>query len=83
MNLVVLVVVGGFRQLTYCPATKSFMVQRNQLFLLNKKTSLKKKESDKHGPVFHFFSTWRIIPVCKWLITMVSKSPKWGYSPYK
>ena len=19
---------------------------------------------------------------CKWLITMVSKSPKWGYSPY-
>ena len=20
---------------------------------------------------------------CKWLITMVSKSPKWGYSPYK
>ena len=27
--------------------------------------------------------TWRIIPVSKWLITMVSKSPKWGYSPYK
>ena len=26
---------------------------------------------------------WRIIPVGKWLITMVSKSPKWGYSPYK
>ena len=26
---------------------------------------------------------WRIIPVSKWLITMVSKSPKWGYSPYK
>ena len=24
--------------------------------------------------------TWRIIPFCKWLITMVSKSPKWGYS---
>ena len=21
--------------------------------------------------------------VSKWLITMVSKSPKWGYSPYK
>ena len=20
---------------------------------------------------------------CKWLVTMVSKSPKWGYSPYK
>ena len=28
-------------------------------------------------------TTWRIIPVSKWLITMVSKSPKWGYSPYK
>ena len=27
--------------------------------------------------------TWRIIPVSKWLVTMVSKSPKWGYSPYK
>ena len=27
--------------------------------------------------------TWRIIPVSKWLITMVSKSPKWGYSPSK
>ena len=26
---------------------------------------------------------WRIIPVSKWLVTMVSKSPKWGYSPYK
>ena len=26
---------------------------------------------------------WMIIPVSKWLITMVSKSPKWGYSPYK
>ena len=25
-------------------------------------------------------STWRIIPGSKWLITMVSKSPKWGYS---
>ena len=28
-------------------------------------------------------TTWRIIPLSKWLITMVSKSPKWGYSPYK
>ena len=28
-------------------------------------------------------STWRIIPVSMWLITMVSKFPKWGYSPYK
>ena len=27
--------------------------------------------------------TWRTSPVSKWLITMVSKSPKWGYSPYK
>ena len=28
--------------------------------------------------------TWRIIPVSKWLITMVRfSSPKWGYSPYK
>ena len=27
--------------------------------------------------------TWRIIPFSKWLITMVSKSPNWGYSPYK
>ena len=27
--------------------------------------------------------TWRIIPVSKWLITMVSKSPKWDCSPYK
>ena len=28
------------------------------------------------------YCTW-IIPVSKWLITMVSKSPTWGYSPYK
>ena len=28
-------------------------------------------------------STWRIIPVSKWLVTIVSKSPKWGYSPYE
>ena len=28
-------------------------------------------------------TTWRIIPVSKWLITMVSKSPKRGYSSYK
>ena len=27
--------------------------------------------------------TWRIIPFNKWLITMVSKSPKWGCSPSK
>ena len=27
--------------------------------------------------------TWRIIPLSRWLITMVSKSPKWGYSPDK
>ena len=27
--------------------------------------------------------TWRIIPFSKWLITMVSKSPNWGCSPYK
>ena len=28
--------------------------------------------------------TWRTIPVSKWLITMVSKSPNWGYgTPYK
>ena len=25
--------------------------------------------------------TWRIIPVSKWLITMVSKSPNWAFSP--
>ena len=27
--------------------------------------------------------TWRIIPFSKWLITMISKSPKWCYSPSK
>ena len=27
--------------------------------------------------------TWRIIPISKWLITMVSKSRNWGYSPSK
>ena len=27
--------------------------------------------------------TWRIIPFSKWLITMVGKSPKLGYSPSK
>ena len=30
-----------------------------------------------------YISTWRTIPASKWLITMVSKSPKLGYSPYK
>ena len=30
-----------------------------------------------------FATTWRIIPFSKWLITMVSKSPKQGCSPYK
>ena len=33
--------------------------------------------------VAHMDITWRIIQVSKWLITMVSKSPTWGYSPYK
>ena len=28
-------------------------------------------------------TTWRIIPISKWLITMVCKSPNWGYSPSK
>ena len=28
-------------------------------------------------------STWRIIPFSKWLITIVSKSPKWGGFPSK
>ena len=28
-------------------------------------------------------NAWRIIPFSKWLITMVSKSPNWGYSPCK
>ena len=28
-------------------------------------------------------STWRIIPFSKWLLTMVSKSPNWGWSSYK
>ena len=27
--------------------------------------------------------TWRIIPLSKWLVTMVSKSPNWGCSPCK
>ena len=27
--------------------------------------------------------TWRIIPASKWLVTLVSKSPKWGDSLYK
>ena len=30
-----------------------------------------------------WINTWRIIPISKWLITMVSKSPNWGYSPSK
>ena len=34
-------------------------------------------------PVLLPSPTWRIIPVSKWLITMVSKSPKWCYSPYE
>ena len=29
------------------------------------------------------YLAWRIIPFSKWLITMVSKSPNWGYSPCK
>ena len=28
-------------------------------------------------------STWRIIPVSKWLVSMVSKSAEWGCSPSK
>ena len=30
--------------------------------------------------LFHPTYTWRIIPVSKWFITMVNKSPSWGYS---
>ena len=33
--------------------------------------------------VFFWGGTCRITPVSKWLITMVSKSPNWGYSPSK
>ena len=36
-----------------------------------------------NGVTWHGVPTWRIIPISKWLITMVSKSPKWGYSPSK
>ena len=32
---------------------------------------------------YRVWGAWRIIPLSKWLITMVSKSPNWGYSPYK
>ena len=42
--------------------------------------------SNEKSPVWLGYKgdyTWRIIPFSKWLITMVSKSPKWGYSPYK
>ena len=39
---------------------------------------LKKWVVNTHQPVT---STWRIIPVSKWLITMVSKSPKDGVVP--
>ena len=38
--------------------------------------------NEKKTTLFRVY-TWRILPVSKWLITMVSKSPKWGYSPYK
>ena len=34
-------------------------------------------------PVAKSRFTWMIIPVSKWLIAMVSKSPKWGCSPSK
>ena len=40
-------------------------------------------KSPHSGPRMVGVSTWRIIPVSKWLITMVSKSIKWGCSPCK
>ena len=43
-----------------------------------------KSDNKNHGfTALKTNPTWRIIPVSKWLITMVSKSLKWGYSPYK
>ena len=33
--------------------------------------------------IYIYIDTWRIIPLSKWLKTMVSKSPKWGSSPSK
>ena len=48
-----------------------------------------KKLSKDNGPLEPYrvsdFSwiTWRIIPLSKWLIAMVSKSPNWGCSPSK
>ena len=37
---------------------------------------------DRTVSSFHL-PTWRIIPVSKWVISMVTKSPKSGCSPYK
>ena len=39
--------------------------------------------NERRHPTTSSLAAWRIIPVSKWLITIVSKSPKWGYSPYK
>ena len=37
---------------------------------------------DRNGEAI-YPPAWRIIPFSRWLITMVSKSPNWGGSPYK
>ncbi len=64
----------------------------------NRKVSMAKLRSRMHNKVENFEwvmlvfelppinskrATWRIIPVSKWLITMVSKPPNWGCSPSK
>ena len=76
----------------FCPfITEMFMLHINEVeyFFYKKNHSYlydlqrPPQRNGRSAKEFNGHCTWRIIPVSKWLITMVSKSPKWGYSPYK
>ena len=65
-----------FHQGFFISCSEKCIPQLRKLPLAQPKNSPEKKKK-KNRP------TWRIIPLSKWLITMVSKSLTWGYSPSK
>ena len=58
------------------PFEKNILSKWVHIFTSRFKAKMKPTSGEKPPAIKSIFSTWRIIPFSKWLITMVSKSPK-------